>query len=238
MNNEIIKFEKVSKSYRKALFTSQRQTVFNDIDFVLKKGEICALFGESGCGKSTVLRLFMELAKADSGTIYYQGRDIKSYNKAEKKQIHREVQIVFQDPNDAFHLKWRIKKALSEPLKLYNSYEEAEFNKNCQQYMRLLGLEENYLERYPYQLSGGQIQRLAFLRALLLKPKCIFLDEATSMLDVSVQARFMTIVKKLNQLLGMTFLLVSHDKELVKQCSDRVYLFADKELKAVPIEEL
>ncbi len=226
----IIRFDNVSKSYKKGLLAKEVKSVFKNISFNINSGEICGLFGASGCGKSTTLRLFMELTPFDSGSIFYNNKNISSYTKTQKKLIRKDVQIVFQDPNDAFHPKWRIRKSLMEPLKLFGEYNSDNFESSVSNYLEMLGLDYDFLDRYPYQLSGGQIQRLAFLRVLLLKPKCIFLDEATSMLDVSVQAQFMNIVKKLNQLTNTTFVIISHDKELVKHMCDRIYVFENSSL--------
>lgn len=233
MDKPIIEFKKVSKFYEKGKIKKQRHTVFEKISFVVKRHEICGLYGSSGCGKSTTLRIFMELVEHNGGEIFYNGKLLSEYTFAQKKEIHKDVQIVFQDPSDAFHPKWKIRQSLMEPLKIYNCYEDVAFKKDVQQYFKLLGLESSFLDRYPYQLSGGQIQRLAFVRVLLLKPRCIFLDEATSMLDVSVQAQFMSIVKKLNEVLGTTFVIISHDRELILTMCDRIYMFEEGKLALI-----
>lgn len=221
----LIEFDQVTKSFAGPL-TRSRHQVFADVSFTVHEGEIVSLFGPSGCGKSTLLRMFYQLTPWDSGRITYQGTDITSLPKSARREMHRAVQVVFQDPRNAFNPRWLIRRSMAEPLKLFkivNANHQALIGEK----LALLGLEDGLLDRRPHQLSGGQLQRLALARCLLVSPRCLLLDEASSMLDLSVQARMMELVKKLRADDGISVLLISHDWDLVQAMSDRIYSFHD-----------
>ncbi len=230
MSEYIIEYIDVSKSYKKKFLNKNKKIVLNNVSFKVRKGHITGLFAPSGCGKSTLLKLFFEINPIDSGKILYNGVDIKKMNKKQKKELRKNVQIVFQDPINAFHPTKMLNVSLLEPLKIFKIYEKEKIDKKIKFYMELLGLEEILLFRYPYQLSGGQLQRFAFLRTLLLEPECIFLDEATSMLDVSVQAELMQMVKQINKIYNTTFVIISHDKYLIENMCSTIFEFKNEKL--------
>lgn len=219
----LIEFDQVAKSYARA-FGWQRTTIFSGISLNVSEAEIVGLSGPSGCGKSTLLKMFFRLTGWDQGQIRYRGRDITKLGLAARRRVHREVQIVFQDPRNAFNPSWRIRRSLAEPLRLFRIGDFGDISVIFEK-MGLLGLEEGLLDRYPHQLSGGQLQRLALLRCLVVCPRCLLLDEASSMLDLSVQAQMMALIKQLQSDEAVSVLLVSHDLDLIKAMSQRSYRF-------------
>lgn len=226
----LIEFDHVTKSYASA-FGRRRHPVFADVCLTVGAGEIVSIFGPSGCGKSTLLRLFYQLLPWESGRIDYRGTDITTLSRAALRRVHRDVQVVFQDPRNAFNPRWLIRRSLGEPMRLFKVV-NVDHDELIREKLALLGLEEGLLDRHPHQLSGGQLQRLALARCLLVSPRCLFLDEASSMLDLSVQARMMGLIKKLCADDGISVVLISHDWDLVRAMSHRAYLFQKGTLTA------
>lgn len=230
MSEVLLSYEGVTKSYP-SLLTSKPRVVFTDLDLEIHKGEILGLYGPSGCGKSTLFRMFFQLTDWSQGKIKYLGQDIKSLSPRARREMHRDVQMVFQDPRNAFNPRWLIERSMYEPLHLFNIYEDRK--ELIEQKLVEVGLESALLERYPHQLSGGQLQRLALARCLLMEPSCLLLDEASSMLDLSVQAQIMGLVRRLNEEHGLTVMLISHDLDLIKAMCGRYYRFEDGLLSLV-----
>lgn len=223
MPGPLIEFEQVAKSYRTAL-GRPRIRVFTDVSLQLGRHEIVGLTGPSGCGKSTLLRMFFGLTDWQAGRIRYRGTDLAGLRRAERRLIHREVQVVFQDPRNAFNPRWLLRRSLTEPLRLFK-LAGANHAQQIAGQLASLGLEDGLLDRYPHQLSGGQLQRLALARCLVVSPRCLLLDEASSMLDLSVQAQMMTLIRRLHAEQGVSVLLISHDHDLVAAMSQRSYRF-------------
>lgn len=232
MPPELIVYDRVSKWYGGGLLRP-RVSVFQDVSLTVHRHETVGLYGPSGCGKSTLLRMLLGLTACDGGCIRFCGRDIRAMTRPERKRFHQAVQIVFQNPQDAFNPRYRLEHALREPLRLFPSDSRPPDSDWIRRHLDLLGLEPALLSRFPHQLSGGQLQRLALLRALLLEPDCLLLDEATAMLDVSIQAQLMQLFRRFQSERGMSLVLVSHDRALVRQMCQTVYCFEADGLTAI-----
>lgn len=190
--------------------------------FQVEAGETFSLIGESGCGKSTILRVISGLQREWRGQVTLFGQNITPGTRFQGA-LRRNVQMVFQDPYASLHPNHTLWRTLSEPLQIHGESDiEARVNTALEQ----VGLPADAARRYPHQLSGGQRQRVAIARALLLRPKILLLDEPTSALDMSVQAEILNLLNRLKQDHGMTYLLVSHDADVIAHMSDRAAFMA------------
>ena len=190
--------------------------------FQVEAGETFSLIGESGCGKSTLLRVIAGLQREWRGQVTLFGQNITPGTRFQGA-LRRNVQMVFQDPYASLHPNHTLWRTLSEPLQIHGESDiEARVNTALEQ----VGLPADAARRYPHQLSGGQRQRVAIARALLLRPKILLLDEPTSALDMSVQAEILNLLNRLKQDHGMTYLLVSHDADVIAHMSDRAAFMA------------
>jgi len=214
---------------------SQLQVVFGEkmavsaASFTIEKGETFSLIGESGCGKSTLLRVLAGLQRQWSGNLSLLGEHLKPEARF-TGALRRNVQMVFQDPWASLHPNHTISRTLSEPLKIHG---ETRISEKVAEVLEQVGLTADAAKRYPHQLSGGQRQRVAIARALLLRPQLLLLDEPTSALDMSVQAEILNLLNRLKQQHGMTYLLVSHDADVIAHMSDRAAFMAHGQIQQV-----
>ena len=197
-------------------------TVLEDINLSLHQGEFVVLLGPSGCGKSTILRVIAGLQREWGGYVSLFDKNI-SPGARFQGDLRRNVQMVFQDPYASLHPNHTLWRTLAEPLRIHG---EADIESRVQTALEQVGLPADAASRYPHQLSGGQRQRVAIARALLLRPKILLLDEPTSALDMSVQAEILNLLNRLKQDHGMTYLLVSHDADVIAHMSDRAAFMA------------
>jgi len=188
----------------------------NGVSFVLKEGESLGLVGESGAGKSTVLRAISGIARLKSGRILLEGRELPS---PRDLAFYAAVQMVFQDPYGSLHPRHTVDQVLSEPLEIHGGRDP---DQKIVAVLRDVGLGPSFRFRYPHQLSGGQRQRVAIARALILRPKIILLDEPTSALDASVQAEILNLLEALRAAHGLSYILVSHDLAVVAHLCERL----------------
>lgn len=191
--------------------------------FHLCTGETFSLIGESGCGKSTILRVIAGLQREWQGGVQLLSQHIHPGQRYQGA-LRRNVQMVFQDPYASLHPFHTIHKALSEPLHIHR---ENNIESRVTEAITSVGLPPDVAQRYPHQLSGGQRQRIAIARALMLRPQILLLDEPTSALDMSVQAEILNLLNHLKTAHGMTYLLVSHDADVVAHMSDRAAFMAN-----------
>jgi len=194
----------------------------NGVDFHVAAGEAVGLVGESGSGKSTIGMLVTRLLSATAGTIRFDGRDITSLPEAEMRALRARLQIVFQDPWGALNPRMTIGRALEEPLKLHTDLDSRARMARVRELAQRVHLPPATLERYPNELSGGQLQRVSIARALATQPKLIVLDEPTSSLDLSVRAGILKLLDEIRRESGVAILFISHDLETVELVTDRV----------------
>src|SRR4028118_1196794 len=194
----------------------------DDITFDIYSGETLGLVGESGCGKSTVGRCLLRLYEPTSGEVYFEGKNLVGLPNREMQSLRREMQIIFQDPYASLNPRLNILSIVSEPLKIHGIGNKTEQKERVADLLKKVGLDPNYMFRYPHEFSGGQRQRLGIARALALNPKLIVADEPVSALDVSVQAQVINLLEDLQAEFGLTYLFISHGLAVVEHISDRV----------------
>ncbi|MCV0426616.1 MAG: ABC transporter ATP-binding protein [Roseibium sp.] len=210
-----------------------------DVTLNLEKGDCLGLVGESGSGKSTIGRTILGLNRIETGRITFEGVDIGNLNRKSEMQLRQSAQMIFQDPHSSLNPRMTIFRSVAEPLVLHTSMRGAELRERVQELLNTVGLETQFLYRYPHELSGGQKQRVCIARAIALNPKLLVLDEPTSALDVSVQAQILEFLKGLQQRLGLTYLFISHNLAVVRHmCNKTAVLYLGRVIEEGPTEEL
>lgn len=193
----------------------------NGVSIDLQRGENLGIVGESGSGKSTYARMCAGIYRPTEGRIYFEGEEVSL--KKKKKSFWRSVQYLHQDPVSSLDHWWKIGSIIKEPLKIHcNNLSNDEMNYEVKKILKSVGLEEEYFYNYPHEFSSGQQRRIGLARVLILKPKLIILDEATSGLDVSVQATILKLLKKIKKQFNLTYMFISHNLAVVRLVSDRI----------------
>jgi len=213
----------------KGIIKRQKQYIYavDGVSFSLKKGETLGLVGESGCGKSTVVRALAQLYTPTSGEIYLNGNDLSKMNKQELMEVRRNMQIVFQNPYASLNPRMTTGDIIAEPLRIYKKLglleiSNQEISSRVEKLMDLVGLLKFYKNRYPHEFSGGQRQRIGIARALALNPQLILADEPVSALDVSIQAQILNLLKDIQKEFGLSYLFIAHDLAVIEYISDRI----------------
>jgi oligopeptide/dipeptide ABC transporter ATP-binding protein len=194
----------------------------DDVSFDIRGGETLGLVGESGCGKSTVGRCLLRLHEPTSGEILFENKNIVGLPNKQMQLLRREMQIIFQDPYASLNPRLSILSIISEPLLIHGIGSKSEQRERTADLLKKVGLDPNYMHRYPHEFSGGQRQRIGIARALALNPKLIICDEPVSALDVSVQAQVVNLLQDLQAEFGLTYLFISHGLAVVEHISQRV----------------
>ena len=220
MSETIMRVEHVTKKF--SVDGGRFLTACNDISLDIRQGETLAIVGESGCGKTTLLKSIMNMQLPTSGKIIFRGEDITKLRGESKRQNYRHIQMVFQDPTTAFDPKMKIKDIICEPLLNFDLISRSKVESTARELLRQVELPEDFVNRYPHNMSGGQRQRVAIARALSLAPEIIACDEATSALDVSVQDTIIKLLVKLQREKGITYVFVCHDLALVSMFAHRI----------------
>lgn len=194
----------------------------DDVSFDLKRGETFGLVGESGCGKSTTLKLLLRLETPTEGQILFEGQDVATLSPAGRKEFRRSVQAVFQDPWASLNPRMRVRDIIAEPLEIATTMGRGQIKTRVGEVMAEVGLNAYQANLYPHEFSGGQRQRIGIARALALAPKVIALDEPVSALDVSIRAQILNLLRDLQKEHGLTYLMVSHDLATVRYMCRRL----------------
>lgn len=220
----MIEVEQLCKYFFSGMLRRQCVKAVDDVSFQIEKGETLGLVGESGCGKTTVGKALLRLIEPTAGKVIVDGVDLTLLKREELRRLRPRLQMIFQDPDAALNPRMKIGASIAEPLKLKlrGQIDKKVLEKRVRELIELVGLNPEHVNRYPYQLSGGQNQRVVLARILSLNPDFIVADEPTSSLDVSVQAQILTLMKDLKRELHLTLLFISHDLEVVRHVSDRI----------------
>ena len=222
-NNTILHVENLSVTYRNRASNTIGHTPLHavkNISFDIRRGECLAIFGQSGCGKSSIVHAILGLVKPIGGAIIFNNLDLSRISPPKMRRIRPLIQPVFQDYYNSLNPKIKIGNILSEALAMAG--QEAGRNERLHEILKTVGIHPEILSRYPHQVSGGQKQRVALARALILKPRLLILDEPVSSQDVSIGTQIITLIKKLQQELAISFLLISHNFPVVSLLADRI----------------
>ena len=193
----------------------------DNISFSINKGETLGVVGESGCGKSTLGRVIQHLLDATDGKIIFKGRDVTHLSKKETRDYMKEVQMIFQDPYSSLNPRMTVKQIIMEPL-LIDGIRKQKAEKTVRDMMETVGLDFRFENSYPNELDGGRRQRIGIARALILKPDFVICDEPVSALDVSIQAQILNLMQDLQEMLGLTYIFITHDLSVVKHISNNI----------------
>ena len=226
MSEDLLIIENISKSF--TVDKNKELKALKNINIRLKKGECIGIVGESGCGKSTLARIIVGIEKKTSGKIIFDDKEIDGISKT------KDIQMIFQSPLSSFNLRMKIIDYMWEPLRNYFKLSKKESIPLITKSLVDVGLDETALEKYPYEFSGGQLQRITIARAIIIKPKLIVCDEITSALDVSVQKQILELLKKLQNDLGLSYLFIGHDLAVVQDISQKIVVMYMGEI----VEEL
>jgi oligopeptide transport system ATP-binding protein len=213
----------------KGFLKKEKQFIYavDGVSFSINKGETLGLVGESGCGKSTVVRALARLYTPTSGEVLLNGKDLSVIGRRELLEARRNMQIVFQNPYASLNPRMTTADIIAEPMRIYRKLglletTEAEIEARVEKLMDLVGLLKFYKNRYPHEFSGGQRQRIGIARSLALNPQLVLADEPVSALDVSIQAQILNLFKDIQQEIGLSYLFIAHDLAVIEYISDRV----------------
>lgn len=238
------KKELLRVEHLKKYFTTPKGTLHavDDVNFSIRAGETLGVVGESGCGKSTMGRAILRLHEPTAGKVYFEGKDILSYNKKQLKELRKDMQIIFQDPFASLNPRMTVSEAIIEPLLvqgIYKSSERAAIISQVDKIMNLVGLAKRLVNTYPHELDGGRRQRIGIARALAVNPKFIVCDEPVSALDVSIQAQILNLMQDLQEELNLTYMFITHDLSVVRHFSNNiVVMYLGQMVECAPAKTL
>ncbi|HOT90901.1 MAG TPA: dipeptide ABC transporter ATP-binding protein [Anaerolineae bacterium] len=194
----------------------------DDVSFNVYRGETLGLVGESGCGKTTTGRTIIRIYEPTAGQVIFKGQDLAKLRPNEMREMRRSMQMIFQDPYASLNPRMSVLNIVGEPLEVYHLANKEERRERVATLLQLVGLNPDFMTRYPHEFSGGQRQRIGLARSLALNPELIICDEPISALDVSIQAQVVNLLEDLQEELGLTYIFIAHDLSMVRHISDRV----------------
>jgi len=227
-NEPILEVENLVKHFPVRVGVAIKRTVghvraVDGVSFTLNKGETLGVVGESGCGKSTLAQVLMRLEPPTSGAVRFHGEDIFTKRGKDLKALRRQIQIVLQDPYTSLNPRMTVGDIIGEPFEIHPEVApKGARRRKVQDLLDVVGLNPDFINRYPHQFSGGQRQRIGIARALALRPEVIICDEPVSALDVSIQAQVMNLLGDLQRDFGLSYIFIAHDLSVVRHLSDRV----------------
>ncbi len=225
-NAIILRLENVKKYFpiRRGFFqhTVGWVKAVDGVSFDIEQGKTMGLVGESGCGKSTVARLILKLLETDEGNIIFKGRNISRFSEKEMKPFRKEVQIIFQDPFGSLNPRMTVGQCIEEGIRILGVKGASARKERLENLLNMVGMSFDSADRYPHEFSGGQRQRIGIARALSVEPSLIVCDEPVSALDVSIQAQIINLLKDLQDQLGLSYLFISHDLNIVGYLCDTI----------------
>ena len=233
-NNILLKASNITKSYTQKKFLKKFvKTVLNDVSLSLEQGKCLGIISESGSGKSTLGRIITGIEKADSGVVEFEGKNI---HQKENKDAKNDISIVFQNYVSSVNPRFSVAQIIAEPLIISFQVNKSKIDKKkiddeVKKLIKIVGLSEEFLERFPNELSGGQLQRVCIARAIVTKPKFILLDEAVSSLDVSTQVEILDLLQKLKKEYNLSYIFITHDLLTITYICDSVIFFKDGKIE-------
>ena len=233
-NNILLKVLNIKKSYTQKKFLKKSvKIVLNDVSLSLEQGKCVGIIGESGSGKSTLGRIITGIEKADSGVVEFEGKNI---HQKENRNMKNDISVVFQNYISSVNPRFSVAQIIAEPLIISSQVNRSKIDKNkideeVKKLIKIVGLSEEFLERFPHELSGGQLQRVCIARAIVTKPKFILLDEAVSSLDVSTQVEILDLLQKLKKEYNLSYIFITHDLLTITYICDSVIFFKDGKIE-------
>ena len=224
MPSPLVKISDLSKDYGHG-------PVFSDVSFEIFPGETAGLYGPSGSGKSTLGRCITRLEDPVNGSIQFMGQDLMTLHRSALRKIRPKLQMIFQHPETSLNPRMTLIDSITEPLRLVKGYNQDQAIETISPLLSEVGLRYEQLQRYPHQLSGGEIQRAVIAKVFSMEPALVIADEATSMLDVSVQAQVLRLMERLQKKTDVAYLIISHDMQILSAVCNRIFTMENNSVR-------